>query len=181
MKSKVWRSGNSWVITIPSEIAGKLNLMERKLIDFDIKDVFEETEKLFDNMFGSDNMPGIEPLKKLGRNLQFRQPLMDLKENEREFIANIEIPGVDKKDIQLKITDNVLEIKVEKKSEVNISNEEEGLVRSERVYNGFYRSMSLPSKVISEKAKASYRNGVLEVRLPKTMNEKRNSNNIPIE
>ena len=150
MKRKVWRSGNSWVITIPTELVEKLNLMEKKLIDFDIKDVFEETEKMFSNFFGDDNVLG--PLKK---NLNFRQPLVDLKENETEFIANIEIPGADKKDIQLNINNNILEVRVEKRSEINISNEEEGYIKSERFFNGFYRSLNLPSKIIVESTRAT--------------------------
>ena len=179
MKRKVWRSGNSWVITIPSEVAERLKLMERKLVDFDIKDVFEETEKIFDNMFGGENMLGLEPLKKLG-NLQFRQPLADLKENENEFIVTIEVPGVDKKDIQLNINDNNLEVKVEKKSEINVTHEE-GYVRSERIFNGFYRSMNLPSRIIADKARANYKNGILEVILPKAENRRGNQRKITIE
>lgn len=180
MKRKVWRSGNSWVITIPSEVAEKLNLMEKKLIDFDIKDVFEETEKMFDNMFGAEKMLGLEHIKNLGRNLQFRQPLVDLKENEHEFIVSIEVPGVDKKDIQLNITENNLEVKVEKKSEINVTHEK-GYVRSERVFNGFYRSMSLPSRIIADKARANYKNGILEVILPKADTRKGNQRRIVIE
>ena len=151
MKRKVWRSGNSWVITIPSEIAEKLHLVERKLIDFDIKDVFEETEKIFDNFFNGENMFN-NALISNEKNTMFRQPLLDLRETERDFIAIIEIPGVDKKDIQLNVTDNNLEVKVEKRSEINVSNEE-GYVRSERVYNGFYRSMNLVYKYTTYKQK----------------------------
>ena len=181
MKRKVWRSGNSWVITIPSELAEKLNLMEKKLIDFDIKDVFEETEKMFSNVFGSENMFGLEPLKNLGKNLQFRQPLVDLKETETEFIANIEIPGADKKDIQLSVTDNSLEVKVEKNSEINVTHEKDGYVKSERTFSGFYRSMILPSKVMPDKVKASYKNGILEVRIQKLPITKMNQKRITID
>lgn len=163
--------------------------MERKLIDFDIKNVFEETEKIFDNFFGGENMLGLESFgndiknKKelLKRVTQFRQPLLDLKESETDFIVSIEIPGVDKKDIQLNVTDSQVEVKVEKNSEFNVTNDEEGYIRSERVYNGFYRSIGLPSKVISESAKASYKNGILELRLTKAKKEKKGFNRIQIE
>ena len=181
MKRKVWRSGNSLVITIPTELVEKLHLMEKKLIDFDIKDVFEETEKMFDNFFESNNVLEMkEPIKKL-RDMNFRQPLADLKETDKEFIVNIEIPGTDKKDIQLNISDNVLEIKVEKRSEINVADEEKGYIRSEKIYNGFYRSLNLPSKVMPENARATYKNGILEVILPKVQEEKKNSNRIRIE
>ncbi len=160
MKRKVWRAGNSWVITIPSEIVEKLKLMEKKLIDFDIKNVFDETEKMFDNILGNDKL--LEKTKK-----RFRQPLADLKETNTDYIATIEIPGVDKKDIQLNISENSLEVKVEKKSEMKIADENKGFIRSERFFSNFYRSINLPSKVFPEKARASYKNGILEVILPK--------------
>jgi len=180
MKRKIWRSGNSLVITIPSEIAEKLHLIEKRLVDFDIKNVFEETEKMFDNFFEDERM-FLEPMKNTKKELQFRQPLVDLKETEKEFIATLEIPGVDKKDIQLNITDNSIEVKVEKKSEMKIEDENKGYIRSERVYNGFYRSMSLPSRVISQKAKASYKNGILEVIIPKSGKEIIQGNRVEIE
>lgn len=177
MKSKVWRSGNSWVITIPSDIVEKFNLIEKKLVDFDIKDVFEETEKIFDNMFGRENM-FMEPFKK---NNLFRKPLLDLEENENELKAYFEIPGVDKDDIQLNITDNNIEVKVEKHSEMKFADENKGFFKSERAYSGFYRSMSLPTKVIPDKARASYKNGILEVIMPKAKLGKSNGKRIQIE
>ncbi|MEK6936696.1 MAG: Hsp20/alpha crystallin family protein [Nanoarchaeota archaeon] len=175
MKRKVWRSGNSWVITIPTEIVENLRLMEKKLIDFDIKNVFDETEKMFDN-FMSDKMFNTEKTKQ-----NFRNPLTDLREANNAFIATIEIPGVDKKDIQLNISENSLEVKVEKKSEMKIADESNGFIRSERFFSNFFRSMNLPSKIIPEKAKAFYKNGILEVMLPKAENNKGNQRRITIE
>lgn len=172
MKSKIWRSGNSWVITIPSEIVGKFNLIEKKLIDFDIKDVFEETEKIFDDMFG-ENM--------FLKENAFRKPILDLEESDNTLKAIFEIPGVDKKDIQLSIADNNIEVKVEKKSETKIADENKGIFRSERSYSGFYRSMNLPAKIIPDKCKASYKNGILEVIMPKARIENSNKKRLQIE
>ena len=174
MKRKIWRSGNSFVITIPSEIVEKLRLMEKKLVDFNIKGVFDETEKMFDNIL--DKGLNIEKPKS-----KFRQPLTDLKETNNEYIATVEIPGVDKKDIQLNISENNLEIKVEKKSEMKIANENKGFIRSERFFSNFYRSMNLPSNIIPEKAKASYKNGILEIILPKAADKNGNKRRVVIE
>src|SRR3989344_205450 len=181
MKRKVWRSGNSFVVTIPSEIAEKLDIMEDKLIDFDIRNVFEETEKIFNNIFTKEER-FLEPLNKINRGLKlFRQPLSDLKETNKEVIAIIEIPGVDKKDIELNITENNLDVKVEKKSEIKVEDKNKGFFRSERSYNGFYRSINLPCKIVPEKAKASYKNGILEVIIPKVTNDNIKKSKIEIE
>lgn len=100
----------------------------------------------------------------------FRQPLFDMRETDSELIASIEIPGVDKKDIQLNITENNLEVKAEKKQETKM--EKEGYLKEERSYKGFYRSVPLPCKIIPEQARATYKDGVLEVIMPKAEKKK---------
>jgi HSP20 family protein len=143
------------------------------------KDPFEELKRLrkemnhlFDTFLDSglaeralSNISGMKKDMEL-----FRQPLSDLKETDKELIASIELPGVDKKDIQLQITEDTLEVKVEKKEETKI--EKKGYLKAERSYKGFYRSLSLPLRVIPEEAKASYRDGVLEVVMPKAEKRK---------
>jgi len=101
-----------------------------------------------------------------------RSPLTDLEETDKEVIARFELPGVDKKDIQLNVTENRIEVKVEKKQEAKV--EKKGFYSEERSYRGFYRAMPLPSEVIPEKAKAKYSNGVLEVAMPKVKSKKKN-------
>jgi len=143
------------------------------------KDPFEEMKRfrkemnsLFDTFLGSEfaerTLPDVSNTKK-GIQL-FRQPLSDLKETNKELIASIELPGVDKKDIQLQITENTLEVKAEKKQEMKV--EKKDYLRAERSYKGFYRSMSLPSRIIPERAKASYKEGILEVVMPKAEKKK---------
>lgn len=143
------------------------------------KDQFEEMKRfrkemnhLFDTFFGSEFVERALPdMSSIRKDMQlFRQPLSDLKETDNELIASIEIPGVDKKDIQLQITANNLEVKVEKKQEMKV--EKKGYLRAERSYKGFYRSMSLPSRIIPEQAKASYKDGILEVVMPKAEKKK---------
>ncbi|MFZ5955243.1 MAG: Hsp20/alpha crystallin family protein [Nanoarchaeota archaeon] len=94
-----------------------------------------------------------------------KTPLIDLVEDEKEIIAILELPGVEKKDIHLNVFETHLEVKVIRKKEAKI--EKEGMIRSERNYLGFYRAMALPEEIIPEKAEAKYENGILRITLPK--------------
>jgi len=128
-----------------------------------------EMNRLFDSFFGDDfdsrATPGMDNNR--GKDVElFRQPLSDLRETDKELIASIEIPGVDKKDIQLRVTEDRLEVKVEKRQEMRI--EKEGYLKAERSYRGFHRLIPLPSRIVPERSRASYKDGVLEVIMPKS-------------
>jgi len=96
----------------------------------------------------------------------YREPYLDLKEDEKEIIARIELPGLNKDDIKINISDDMLEISAETKHEEK--KDEEGYIYRERYTGSYYRSISLPSSVDSESSKASYENGILKVTMPKT-------------
>lgn len=100
----------------------------------------------------------------------YREPLTDMWETEKEVIITAELPGVRKEDIEINIKDDGLEIKVEKRDE--LKEERKGIYRLERRYAGFYRYIRLPGNVDIEKAEATYNNGVLEIRIPKIREEK---------
>jgi len=108
---------------------------------------------------------------------EWREPLVDVLENENSVIIKAELPGVDKNDIKLNVTKNTLEIKVEKRKEEK--SETETSRRLERTYTGFYRYMRLPEEVIPEDAKANYKDGILEIKLPKR--EKSKVKNVEIK
>jgi HSP20 family protein len=145
----------------------------------EMKRLQREINRLFNRFWGLPEF-GEKALPDMRKDIQaFREPLSDLKETGKELIASIEIPGVDKNDIQLDLREDILKVKAEKKSEAKI--EKEGYLRAERAYKGFYRSISLPVKVIPEKAKASYKNGVLTVRMPKAEKEEKETRRIEIE
>lgn len=93
------------------------------------------------------------------------EPYVDVLETPTEVIVTAELPGVEKKDIKLNVTEDALELSAELK--VERAEEHPGVIRRERRVGKFYRSLSLPCKVKPEGAKAKYVNGVLEVRLPK--------------
>ena len=92
---------------------------------------------------------------------------VDVNETDTEVVATCDIPGLEKKeDIQIDVAHNVLSISgfMNKATEIN----EENIFRQERYAGSFHRAISLPSPVSQHGVKATYRNGVLEVRMPKT-------------
>lgn len=123
----------------------------------DMKNLHKEMDKAFRDFYN-------RPLKVEDKKL-VRAPIADISETKDEVTAKIELPGIEKKEIELKITENMLSVKAEKKQE--IKQEKEGYFKHERSYQSFQRAFSLPNKVIAEKAEAKLENGLLEVKIPK--------------
>ena len=96
---------------------------------------------------------------------QARQPFIDIIDGDKEIIATAEIPGLEKEDISINLTTDRLEISAETKKEEK--KEEEGYLYRERHSGRYYRAVSLPTTIDPDKAKASYKNGVLEIKMPK--------------
>ena len=86
---------------------------------------------------------------------------MDIYENENELVLTAEIPGIDEKDIEIKIEDNTLTLKGERKFEKETK--EENYHRIERSYGSFYRAFTLPNSVDTDKIQAEHENGVLKI------------------
>ncbi|MCA9496612.1 MAG: Hsp20/alpha crystallin family protein, partial [Nanoarchaeota archaeon] len=99
--------------------------------------------------------------------VSFKTPATDIYETEKEVIAKIEVPGVKKEDIKLEIKNGMLSLKAEHKFEKEDKDKKKGYHRIERTYSGFARSFSLPSEVDETKVKANYKDGILEVHIPK--------------
>lgn len=93
-------------------------------------------------------------------------PAMDLAEKDREYEITAEIPGVDEKNIDIKVTNRVLTIKGEKSEEKEEKKKDYFL--SERRYGSFQRSIQIPEGVDVDKIDATFSKGILTVRLPKT-------------
>jgi HSP20 family protein len=92
-------------------------------------------------------------------------PAVDIHETEDGYVVKADLPGIKKDDIQIDLKDSTLTLKGEKKFEENVS--KDNYVRTERSYGTFVRSFTLPENVDAEKIKASYKDGVLELTLPK--------------
>ncbi|WP_019215410.1 Hsp20/alpha crystallin family protein [Legionella tunisiensis] len=92
-------------------------------------------------------------------------PAVDIKEEKDKFIVVADIPGVNKGDIKVSLTNNVLTIQGQRQFEK--SENKDNYSRMERVQGQFYRRFSLPQSVDESKIEASYKNGVLNVSIPK--------------
>lgn len=106
-------------------------------------------------------------------------PSVDVYEEKDDIVVKAELPGMDKSDIQVNISDSELTLKGEKKKEEKV--EEKGYYRCERSYGAFARSVQLPKDVQADKVKASFKNGILEVRLPKSEEAKAKEIKIKVE
>ena len=92
-------------------------------------------------------------------------PAVDIYETESDIVLKAELPEVDQKDIEIKIDENVLTLKGERRFEKETK--EENYHRMERFYGSFSRSFTLPSGIEQEKIKAQYKDGVLKITMPK--------------
>lgn len=96
-------------------------------------------------------------------------PRMDIHEADKEFLLDIEVPGIDKKDIKIGVKNDVLTISGERKEDKKVEKSE--CCRHERHYGKFERSFTLPENIDAEKISADHKNGVLTIMLPKTEKE----------
>jgi HSP20 family protein len=92
-------------------------------------------------------------------------PSVDIYETENEVVLSAEIPGVDEKDVEIKVEDNNLTLRGERKFEKETK--EENYHRVERSYGSFFRSFALPSYIDQDRIEAEHENGVLKIRMPK--------------
>jgi HSP20 family protein len=92
-------------------------------------------------------------------------PAVDIYETPNELVVKTDVPDVSEEDIDVRVENNLLTIRGERKFEKNIS--EDNYLRVERTYGSFSRSFSLPATVNAEAIHAEYKNGVLMVNLPK--------------
>lgn len=142
---------------------------------------FEEVERWFENawlrpssLFGSTLWPA-------GRLAEMKDlsPSCDMYEEGNELVVKADLPGVKKEDIKVDLSGNMITISGEKKEEEKT--EREGYYRFERSHGSFYRRFDLPEGFDTDKVKAHYEDGVLEVRVPKTEEAVKKTKKIPID
>lgn len=119
----------------------------------------EEMNRLFNEFFRSG--PGEEA----GWGLRTWTPPVDIYETDDALVLQAELPGVSKDEVSVEIQNNTLILRGERKHEVEVK--EENYHRVERAYGAFQRSFVLPTMVDQEKAQATFKDGILELRLPK--------------
>ncbi len=121
-----------------------------------VNDVFD---RMLEDFFSPDTRFFGEPVTSL-------MPLMNIEETKDVYRISIEVPGMEKDDIDIEVKDNVLTISGEKKEEVK--SEDSTFYRRERRFGKFSRSISLPNDINVDGIDAEYKNGVLTLTLPKT-------------
>ena len=135
-----------------------------------------EMNRLFDEFF-SDSFPF--PARLVSPPSADFFPRLDISETETEFKVNAELPGMEEKDIQIRLEKDVLMLSGEKKSEVE--EKEKTYHRVERNYGSFERIIPFNTQLDEEKVSAVFKNGVLSVTLPKAKEAIRTSRNIEIK
>jgi HSP20 family protein len=108
-----------------------------------------------------------EGLERVGQesSLSAWAPAVDIYETEQELVIKADLPDIDPKDLDIRVENNILTIRGERKFEKKVS--EENYLRVERSYGSFARSFTLANTVNSEAIKAEYQNGVLTLSIPK--------------
>ena len=138
----------------------------------DIVSIQDEMNQLFDDFFGRTQ----KRWSAFGPEEGLWTPNVDVSETKDEIVVTAEMPGLKKEDIKLSVQDNVITLSGEKKSEEE--KKDANFYRLERSFGSFCRSFTLPTPVEAEKIKASFKDGILKVTLPKS--EKVKPKEIPI-
>jgi HSP20 family protein len=117
----------------------------------------DEVNRLFEDFTRGFDMPMLRSERGIG------WPSIELKEDDKRYCVEVELPGMEEKDIEVTLLDNVLTIRGEKRVE------EEDAKRhySERYFGQFERRIALDGEVDADKVKAKFKNGVLKIDIPK--------------
>lgn len=121
----------------------------------DLVSLRDDMDRLFESFFGKF------PADREG----FWSPAIDIEENNGNIIVKAELPGMKKDDVKVTVRDNMLTVSGERKHEKETK--DKTFHRIERSYGKFSRTITLPSEVEADKVKASYKDGVLNITLPK--------------
>lgn len=91
-------------------------------------------------------------------------PRVDVTQHQDELVVRADLPGVEKNDVKVNVAEDAITIHGERHR--TQEEERDGVYRTERSYGAFYRTIALPAGAITDQAKASFKNGVLEIRMP---------------
>ena len=137
---------------------------------------FREMERIFNEITGRRRMPfrpGWAMLEEVDA------PAVDMYEEANDLVLKADIPGMKKEDIEVNISGHMVTISGEKKKEEKVERKDYYWV--ERSSGYFTRSFTLPENVETGKSKAKFKDGVLEIRIPKTEESKGKKRKLPIE
>jgi HSP20 family protein len=134
-----------------------------------------DMDRMMEDFFGRR----MRPLWSRAEEMEVKPPIVDVFEEKDDIVVKAELPGIEKDNIEVNLTDHTLTIKGEKKKEEEIK--EENYYRAERSYGSFLRTLDLPRDVRADQVKASFKNGILEVRMPKTEEAKAKEIKVKVE
>jgi HSP20 family protein len=137
----------------------------------EMREFQDRINQLFDETLGRFPVSREESFERIW------SPPVDIYENQDNIVLKAELPGMKKEDVSIEVKDNVLTLKGERKQEQETK--KENYYRIERAYGKFSRSFTLPSTVKVDDVKATYKDGVLEITLPKV--EEAKAKAIPIK
>jgi HSP20 family protein len=124
----------------------------------------DEMNQLFDSFF--DDPWSLRPFEAFNSSFSDFMPRFEVSETDKQWTVSVELPGMDEKDVQVSLENQMLTISGEKKSE---SKDKGGSTyRSERSYGSFRRQLALPGQVNEDDVSAVFKNGVLTVTLPRS-------------
>ncbi|WP_017317137.1 Hsp20/alpha crystallin family protein [Mastigocladopsis repens] len=126
---------------------------------------FNAMQRQFNRLFDE----AFVPTQELDRSL-IRVPAAELQETSDAIYLKLEIPGVEAKDLDVKVTENAVYVSGERKSETKT--QDKGVTKSEFHYGKFQRVIPLPARIQNTNVTAEYKDGILNLTLPKTEAEK---------
>ncbi|MFZ2455910.1 MAG: Hsp20/alpha crystallin family protein [Candidatus Altiarchaeia archaeon] len=147
----------------------------------DIKRMQEEIDESSDAFFGRGMRRPMLPAETEKRDtyLAPREPLMDLVDEKDQYKVIIEVPGINKEDIDISVTEDSVTVKTETKT--GQEKEEKGYYYQERRYESFQKSFSLPGEVLPDSASAEYKNGVLEIKMKKKQDARTKEHKVKVK
>ncbi len=137
-----------------------------------------QIDRLFEELPSPGRLLDIEPLERFVGGLP-ATPAVDFVEKDKEYEITAELPGLDEKNVEVKLSNGILTIGGEKKEEKE--EKKEGYYYSERRYGSFKRAFRVPEGVEADKIEAAFDKGVLTVRLPKTPEAQRAQKTIEVK
>lgn len=141
----------------------------------EMQNMQEAMDRMFEDFFrvrrplltGPGNEEKGSKGKELGKVEPFRAPVCDIKETDKSLIATFEVPGAEKQDIDVNVTEDSIEVKAQRKVEKEDKDEKKGYYSYMSSASQFYRNLPLPAQVDADNSVAVYKDGVLKVTMPK--------------
>jgi len=127
--------------------------------------VLDEMDRLMERFFGRGSGLGRWPVFRWPEEMITPFPKADIYEDEKQVMLKAELPGMTKDEIEVEIAADAIKLSGEKKKEETV--ERDNYYRSERSVGSFTRSFTLPAEIKPDQARAIFRNGVLEIAMPK--------------